>query len=45
MLSDYRSDFLQKRERCLLRLDELRAPPPSSADSLQVTRDIAQLLD
>jgi hypothetical protein len=45
MLSDYRSDFLQKRERCLLRLDELRAPPPSSADSLQVTRDIVQLLD
>jgi GT2 family glycosyltransferase len=45
MLSDYRSDFLQKRERCLLRLDELRAAPPVSADNLQVAQEIVQLLD
>jgi hypothetical protein len=41
LLSDYRSDFLDKRERCLLRLEEV----PDPAQPLHIAQTIVQLLD
>jgi Domain of unknown function (DUF6817) len=45
LLNDYLSDFLEKRERCLLRLDTLRSAPPASAANLRVDHTIAGLLE
>jgi hypothetical protein len=45
MLADYRGDFLQKRERCLLRLDSLPEPPPAKAGALAPVRTIDELLE
>ncbi len=45
LVGDYLSDFLEKRERCLLRLDTLRSEPPAAIENLVVAQTIVQLLD
>jgi GT2 family glycosyltransferase len=45
LIGDYLSDFLEKRERCLLRLDTLRSVPPAAIQNLVVAQTIVQLLD
>jgi Glycosyl transferase family 2/Domain of unknown function (DUF6817) len=45
LIGDYLSDFLEKRERCLLRIDTFRGVPPAAIENLVVAQTIVQGLD